>query len=178
MENVGDDLYAYTLAEGELSQPHVLYYFEAEDLPPSSNMATDPPGAPKVSYLLDVTGWEMTLSGIVKASGGDPIEDATVKLVGHDTVVDTDVTGSYELPGLVAGSYIIEVRADGFEPFSTTVLLSAETGDRELDVTLVPRRAGGGEDDDLPWMMIAALGIFGVIALMVLIMMRTSAKGR
>ncbi|MCJ2541290.1 MAG: carboxypeptidase-like regulatory domain-containing protein, partial [Candidatus Thermoplasmatota archaeon] len=178
MENVGGDLYAYTLAEGELSQPHVLYYFETEDLPPSSNMATDPPGAPKVSYLLDVTGWEMTLSGIVKASGGDPIEDATVKLVGHDTVVDTDGDGSYELPGLVAGSYIIEVRADGFESFSTTVLLSAETGDRELDVTLVPRRAGGGEDDDLPWMMIAALGIFGVIALMVLIMTRTSTKGR
>ena len=98
MENVGDDLYAYTLAEGELSQPHVLYYFEAEDLPPSSNMATDPLGAPQVSYLLDVTGREMTLSGIVKASGGDPIEGATVNLVGHDTVVDTGANGSYEIP--------------------------------------------------------------------------------
>lgn len=178
MENVVDDIYAYTLAEGELSQPHVLYYFEAEDLPPSSNMATDPLGAPRVSYLLNVTGMEMTLSGIVKASGGDPIEGATVNLVGHDTEVDTDGNGSYEIPGLVAGSYIIEVGADGFEPFTTTVLLSAETGDRELDVTLVPRSTGGGEDEALPWMMIAALGIFAVIALLVLIMMRSSAKGR
>ncbi|MCK5415731.1 MAG: carboxypeptidase regulatory-like domain-containing protein, partial [Thermoplasmata archaeon] len=175
MENVGDDLFAYTLAEGELSQPHVLYYFEAEDLPPSSNMATDPLGAPQVSYLLNVTGREMTLSGIVKASGGDPIEGATVNLVGHDTVVETGANGSYEIPGLVAGSYIIEVRADGFEPFTTTVLLVAQTGDRKLDVTLVPRSTGGGEDEELPWMMIAALGIFAVIALLVLIMTRSSA---
>jgi hypothetical protein len=178
MDNVEGDTYAYTLAEGELRQPHVMYYFEAEDLAPSSNLATDPDGAPLVTYLLNVTEREMTIFGVVRASGGDPIEDANVNLVGQDMIVRTDANGSYRFDGLFANTYIIEVRVEGFQTFNTNVVLSAESGDRNLDVTMVPRKDSNGDDDDLPWTMIAALAVFAVIAVLVLFMMRSGSDGR
>ena len=176
MENVEGDMYAYTLVDGELRQPHVMYYFEAEDLPPSSNLATDPYGAPDVTYLLDVMEQELRLWGTVKASGGDPIEGAKVNLVGHEEML-TDNDGAYEFTGLLAGPYTIEVRADSFEGSSIDIQLSTDTGDRKLDVTLIPKRDTGGEEEVMPWMMIAALVIFAVIALMVIFMLRSGSKG-
>jgi len=178
MENVEADLYSYTLPEGELRQPYVIYYFEAEDMPPSSNVATDPDGAPQVTYLLNVTAREMRIFGTVKASGGDPIEGASANLVGHDDTVDTDEEGSYEFTGLVAGSYIIEVSAEGFETFSTTVIISVEQGDRKLDVTMVPRKTTDVDDEGLPWTMLAAVVIFAIIAVLVIIMLRSGSPER
>jgi hypothetical protein len=176
MDNVEGDVFIYLLAEGELRQPHVMYYFEAEDMTPSSNMATDPEGAPQVTYLLNVTERLMTLNGVVKASGGDPIEGASVSVVGE--TLRTDANGSYQFTGLLANTYNVEVRAEGFQTFRTAVILTAESGDRELDVTLVPKKDTGGDDEGISWMMIASLAIFGVIAFLVLVFMRIGEKRR
>ncbi|UCC93355.1 MAG: carboxypeptidase regulatory-like domain-containing protein, partial [Thermoplasmata archaeon] len=178
MDNVEDDTYAYTLAEGELRQPHVMYYFEAEDLPPSSNVATDPDGAPQVTYLLNVTERMMSIQGVVKASGGDPIEGAKVDLPGEGLTSVTDANGSYRFDDLYANTYVLEVRQEGFQTFSTNVVLSAESGDRNLDITLVPKVDTDGEEEGLPWTLVAALIIFGIIAFLVLVMMRVGAKDR
>lgn len=176
MENVEGDLYSYTLEEGELRQPHVMYYFEAEDLPPSSNMVAEPYDAPDVTYLLNVTERELRLWGAVKASGGDPIEGATVNLVGQGEVVTND-DGTYEFEDLTAGPYILEVRAKGFEGSSINIQLSSEAGDRKMDVTLIPKRVTGGEEEEeTPWMLLAALVIFAIIALLVIFMLRSSAR--
>lgn len=176
MDNLEGDVYAYILEEGELAQPNVLYYFEAEDLPPSSNQVREPPGAPSTIFMLNVTERQMRLYGTVRASGGDPIEGAEVSLVGHDDPLTTGEDGAYEFSGLTSGPYILEVRADGFEGVSTNLVLSAETGDRELDVTLVPKRSTDGDGEDLPWTMMAALAIFAVVAILVLVTLRSMSR--
>lgn len=176
MEEVQPDVYAYTLPQGELRQPNVMYYFEAEDLPPSGNVITDPLGAPSTTYLLNVTERQMRLFGTVRASGGDPLEGASVSIVGEVDSVVTDEEGAYEFTGLVAGPYIIDVRSEGFEPFSTTVILSAEQGDRRLDVSMVPRRQAGGEDEGIPWTLLASVAIFAVIALLVMLTVRSGGR--
>ena len=44
-------------------------------------------------------------------------------------------------------------------------------------MTLVPRRTGNGDEEGLPWTMIAALVLFAIIAVLVLWFIRTGSKG-
>lgn len=176
MEVGAGDVYSYTLEEGQLQFPHVMYYFEAEDMPPSSNVARDPDGAPQVTYLLNVTEREMGIGGVVRASGGDPIKGATVKLVGRDASVQTGADGVYSFQGLLEGSYIIEARAEGYQAFSTTVILTLEGGDRTLDITMVPKESTGGEEGGVSWALLLAVVLFIAAAIIVVMVYRSSSR--
>ena len=176
MEPGGGDSYSYTLEAGQLQFPHVMYYFEAEDMPPSSNVARDPDGAPQVTYLLNVTERELSIGGVVRESGGEPIKGATVRLVGHDDPVQTDVDGAYSFTGLLEGSYIIEAKAEGYQTFSSTVILTLEGGDRTLDISLVPKQSTGGEEDGLSWALLLAAALFVTAAIIIVMVVRSRPR--
>ena len=55
-----------------------------------------------------------TVSGIVRGSGGRPIADAQVRLVGSAPVTRTDANGWFMLTGLPSGTHELEVRELGF----------------------------------------------------------------
>ncbi len=176
MEAGTGDVYSYTLEAGQLQFPHVMYYFEAEDMPPSSNVARDPGGAPQVTYLLNVTERELSIGGVVKESGGEPIKGATVRLVGHEDQVKTAEDGVYSFSGLLEGSYIIEVKAEGYRTFSSTVILTLEGGDRTLDISLVPKESTSDGEDGTSWALMLAVVLFIAAALIVVYVLRSSSR--
>ena len=55
-----------------------------------------------------------TLSGIVRGSGGRPISDAQVRVVGSAPTARTDDNGWFTLTGLPSGTHELEVRELGF----------------------------------------------------------------
>jgi hypothetical protein len=55
-----------------------------------------------------------TVSGIVRGSGGRPIADAEVRLVGSAPSTRTDANGWFTLTGLPSGTHELEVRELGF----------------------------------------------------------------
>jgi hypothetical protein len=55
-----------------------------------------------------------TLSGIVRGSGGRPILDAEVRVVGSAPTARTDANGWFTLTGLPSGTHELEVRELGF----------------------------------------------------------------
>ena len=96
------------------------------------------------------------LTGVVKAKGGSPLQDAVVKITSKDSskvffTVKTDKNGLYSQIGLKPGDYIIEVALDGYLPQSAQwhVGLTAVTLDFELPE--VPKMsvatAGPGAND-------------------------------
>ena len=55
-----------------------------------------------------------TLSGIVRGSGGRPIAEAEVRVVGSKPTTRTDANGWFTLTGLPSGTHELEVRELGF----------------------------------------------------------------
>jgi hypothetical protein len=55
-----------------------------------------------------------TLGGIVRGSGGRPIADAQIRLVGATPIARTDENGWFTLAGLPSGTQEVEVRQIGF----------------------------------------------------------------
>jgi hypothetical protein len=161
-----EGLYSYTLHGDEVSPPEIMYYFEAEDIPPSSNVVYDPPGAPQLVYHGNVTQVPITLFGVVTGRGGDPLKGATVEVLGLNIVTTTDKDGSYSLDELHTGSYSIRVSAKGHKEVDIDLVLTVAGGDREQDVSLAPIERTG-EDDGLPFAVV--LGIIIIAAALVLV---------
>lgn len=55
-----------------------------------------------------------TLAGIVRGSGGRPVADAQVRVVGAEPTTRTDANGWFNLTGLPSGTQELEVRELGF----------------------------------------------------------------
>ena len=70
------------------------------------------------------------LFGRVMDSSGKPIEGASVKLDspsrGGGTTVTTDKKGNWAYQGLVACTWSVEIKADGFSPLTAHVAMSSE----------------------------------------------------
>jgi hypothetical protein len=181
MEEGEDDIYSYILPEGELLWPNVMYYFEAEDLPPSSNLAVDPPGAPQYAYVTDVAEGNLTLWGYVKTPAGKPVKGAKLTVEGwDDDLVYTDVEGRYEITWLTKGSWTVTVTAEGYLDKEVPVDLTLEEPVKRLDILLEPEDPGGGEDEG--WPVTAYIAIVIIIAAVVILVyvLRTykAPKGR
>ena len=148
MEEGQNDIYSYTLPEGELLWPSVMYYFEAEDLPPSSNIALDPPGAPQFAYFTDVAELNLTLWGYVRTPSGKAIEGASIVVEGHeDQVVRSDDEGRYEIYWLTKGWWTVIVTAKGYTDAEFDVQMTLEQETKRHDVRLVPEDTGDGDDE-------------------------------
>jgi len=65
-----------------------------------------------------------TLAGSVAVAGsGEPLGDAAISVVGHSAVALSDARGRFILPGLPAGSWVVEVRRLGHEEARQTVTI-------------------------------------------------------
>jgi len=81
------------------------------------------------------------LSGTVTDSSGAVVTGATVTLTGGGNVkltATSDAQGNYKFNDLAAGTYTIEVTAQGFKPFRTENLTLEAAQELPLDVSLEP----------------------------------------
>jgi hypothetical protein len=148
MEPGEDDTYSYVLTEGQLHWPNVMYYFEAEDLQPSSNLVLDPPGAPQYAYLTDVAERTLELWGYVRTPEGKPVEGAEITVEGwDDELAVSDEDGRYEIGWLTKGTWTLTATAMGYHDGEVTAQLSLDEPVKRLDVQMEPEAAGDGEED-------------------------------
>src|SRR5690606_10125660 len=78
---------------------------------------------------------QSSVSGTVTANGA-PVEGAEVTVAGTATRDETAADGTYEV-GVAAGEVILEVTAEGFEPYSATVTVEPQQS-LVHDVELTP----------------------------------------
>ncbi len=181
MEEGQEDIYSYTLPEGELLWPSVMYYFEAEDLPPSSNIALDPPGAPQFAYFTDVAELNLTLWGYVRTPSGKAIEGASIVVEGHeDVVVTSDAEGRYEIDWLTKGWWTVIVTAKGYSDAEFDVQMTLEQETKRHDVRLVPEDTGDGDDEgrSLMFYLAVVLIIASVVIVVYAFTTNRAPKGR
>lgn len=76
------------------------------------------------------------LTGVVR-SGGDPVSNAQVLVLGVETVARTDEQGRFRLERLKAGTHSVEARAIGFTRQRQTIELH---GDRPVSIELALER--------------------------------------
>ena len=171
-----NDIYSYILPEGELLWPNVMYYFEAEDLPPSSNNVLDPPGAPQLAFFTDVAELNLTLWGYVRTPSGKAIVGASVIVEGHeDQVVKSDEEGRYEIDWLTKGWWTIMVSAEGYRDGAFDVEMTLEHESKRLEVQLVPEDAGG-EDGEGPSLMIYLAAVLIIASVIIVVYVFTTDR--
>jgi hypothetical protein len=168
MESAGAGIFRHTILGANLSPPAIQYYFEAEDMPPSSNVALDPKGAPQFVYQGDVTHLELELHGVVRGRGDKPIKGAKVQVEGVDLEATSGADGSYGIAGLYVGTYTVTVSAGGYQDLTLDIVLTVEGGDREQDFVLV---VVPGEPEDESSSMYLYLGsLLIIVAIVVLVL--------
>ncbi|MCK4971366.1 MAG: carboxypeptidase regulatory-like domain-containing protein, partial [Thermoplasmata archaeon] len=158
-----------------------MYYFEAEDLPPSSNIALDPPGSPQFAYFTDVEELNLTLWGYVRMPSGKAIEGASVVVDGHeDLVVRSDAEGRYEIDWLTKGWWTIIVTAKGYTDAEFDVVMTLEQETKRHDVKLEPKDADGGDDEgrSLMFYLAVVLIIASIIIVVYAFTTYRAPKGR
>jgi len=181
MEEGQDDVYSYVLPAGELLWPSVMYYFEAEDMPPSSNIALDPPDAPQYAYFPDVAELNLTLWGYVRTQSGKAVAGASVTVEGHeDLVVKSDDEGRYEIDFLTKGWWTITVIAKDWKDDGFDVEMTLEQELKRHDVQLVPENGGGedGIDSSLMTYITAVLIIASVVIIIYVFTLKRTPPGR
>jgi len=90
---------------------------------------------PKTTFLIATQGMA-SLGGTV-TSGGNPVADVQVSIVGSTQQQITMVNGMYNFPALMPGPYTVEFSKVGYEDQSHNVVLVADQA-YTLNVSLVP----------------------------------------
>jgi tetratricopeptide (TPR) repeat protein len=103
--------------------------------------------------LASAQDWKGTgrLEGRVLAAGGDPVEGARVKLElperGGGTTLKTDKKGRWAIFGVAAGSWNLDVEAEGYAPRKISVRLPSESSRlAPIEVKLERGAAAAGSD--------------------------------
>ena len=79
-----------------------------------------------------------TLKGLVTGKGATSVAMAEVRVKGSGERAFTDSDGKYVLAGLEVGKRTVSVSAQGYQPASQTVTLSAAGVEQSLSFSLVP----------------------------------------
>ena len=176
MEEIEPGVWEHVIAGDEVDTPGLLYYFEAQDLLPTGNVARLPADAPLSLFRLNVTMRALTIHGTVRDPDGEPIKGASVVVVGTALETTTGADGGYLLEGLAAGTHTVWVSVAGFRDVRIDVTVSAEEPSRRQDFTLA-RKATTGPDDDGVTLVYYAFGvIFIALAIAILAWRLSSAR--
>ncbi len=79
-----------------------------------------------------------TLKGVVTGTGAAPVAMAEVRVKGSGERAFTDSQGRYLLAGLEVGNRTVLISAQGYQPASQAVTLSAAGVEQSLNFSLVP----------------------------------------
>ncbi len=179
MQLVGSGVWEHVVPGAQVNPPEIVYYFEATDLLPSSNLARDPSDAPASLYRVGVTQRLLAVHGTVRDVDGEPVEGARIAVVGTDLEVQSAANGSYRIEGVTAGTHTLWVWAPGFQDVRLDVLLSVEVGDRRQDFNLVVEREGPpGEDYNVLYAAIGVLLIALAVFILAIRLRMVQRKGR
>lgn len=165
MQEVEQGVWEYVLTGNQVNPPEVLYYFEAQDLMPSANVARLPSDAPFTLFRLTIPQRVLAIHGTVKDRDGALVAGATVVVVGTELEATTGPDGSYLIEGVLGGTHTVWVSKEGFRDIRVDVTVSVEEPARKQDFTLLRETStdGGGGDTDLVYfavgLMIIALAI-------------------
>jgi parallel beta-helix repeat protein len=109
------------------------------------------------------------LTGVILDENGDPVSNVTVTAGGEFTAV-TDENGRFVFLNLSVGTYLFEVDAEGYEPFSFNATVEQGVTSDQGTVEMVPEDTEGEEDDggSSIWLYviiaIVVLAVVGVVA--------------
>ena len=95
------------------------------------------------------------ISGAISDSSGAPVAGASVALMddrGGSESTNADDKGHFKVSGLVAGTYIVTISADGFKPFEWDDLKLIDGATAVVNAQLQPEDPQGdpGPPDDAP----------------------------
>ncbi|MCB9191087.1 MAG: carboxypeptidase regulatory-like domain-containing protein [Flavobacteriales bacterium] len=88
------------------------------------------------------SGEDISISGTVTAQGGGVIEGATVSIASLSIDTETDSNGNYVFGNLNAGTYTLDVSADGYAPATVENVEVTSGQTTEVDVALEPSASG------------------------------------
>jgi uncharacterized membrane protein len=108
------------------------------------------------------------LTGVILDENGDPVSNVTVTAGGEFTAV-TDENGRFVFLNLSVGTYLFEVDAEGYEPFSFNATVEQGVTSDQGTVEMVPEDTEGEEDDGGSiWLYviiaIIVVAVLGVVA--------------
>jgi iron complex outermembrane receptor protein len=96
-----------------------------------------------LAFLTSPTwGQTGTISGEVVDADGEPFAGVVVRLQNEDgssaeKATTSDATGSFSIPGVAAGTYMVVATSDGFQPASQTIEMTA-SGEVAVDFEMSP----------------------------------------
>src|SRR5580704_16515817 len=87
-----------------------------------------------------------TIAGVVADSQtGLPLSNVAVSLKGTKTATTTDTRGAFVFNGLAAGTYVLEVRANGYVPSESTNVVVAEGATAQVTLSIDRTQNGTSE---------------------------------
>jgi hypothetical protein len=89
----------------------------------------------RAELLLSVNTATGTVRGVVRNRHGSLVPGAMVAAVGADSSVRADALGRFSLPGIIAGSGIIEAHAVGYQPGHMQITVHADSAE-DIDIVL------------------------------------------
>ena len=89
----------------------------------------------RADLLLSVSTATGTVRGVVRNRHGSLVAGGMVAAVGTDSGVQADALGRFSLPGMIAGSEVIEARAVGYQPGHTQTAVRADSV-QDIDIVL------------------------------------------
>jgi len=89
----------------------------------------------RTDLLLAVGTATGTVRGVVRNHNSSLVPGAMVAAIGTDASVQADAFGRFSLPGIVAGSGIIEARAVGYQPGHSQTIVRADSV-QDIDIVL------------------------------------------
>jgi len=81
-------------------------------------------------------GQAKLIGTVIDSTTSKPVADVTVSLDGQDKEATTDQNGQFMFNDLSAGTYTVNIEADGYEAYSKDVEISGQGA--SLDIKLTP----------------------------------------
>ena len=114
------------------------------------------------------------LTGLILDENGDPAVNVTVT-AGGEFVAVTDENGRFLFTNLSVGTYLFEVDAEGYQPFTFNATIEQGVTIDEGTVEMVPDEVegeGDGENSSIWLYIIIAIGVLAVVGVVFFVLFR------
>jgi len=106
---------------------------------PESLLETDMRSLLAILLLASVTAWAAEIKGrVTNAVGGEALGQVEVTVLENKAATVTSLSGDFDIPNLVPGSYTLRLNAVGYRMLSVPFTLAAAEDVKEFSITMVP----------------------------------------